>query len=79
MRKVRSPKQCRKACSYSFKTDWIFNNRVFTVLSFDGIPPFATTCELIIEIPPETLLWQVAISVRDLVDAFSSSIILSEV
>lgn len=43
-------------------TDWIFNNRVFTLLGFENIPPFASNCELRVSLPPEHLIWQTAIS-----------------
>lgn len=40
--------------------DWIYNSRVFTLLSFTSIPPFASNCELRVSLPPEHLFWQSA-------------------
>lgn len=57
----KSYKHALKNDHWLLIADWIFTNRVVTALSFDGIPPFATTCQLIIELPPDNLLWQVAV------------------
>jgi hypothetical protein len=35
-------------------------NQVGTIVAIEGIPPFATNCELRVTAPPENLLWQEA-------------------